>query len=86
MTTKLTLSIDKEVIEQAKEYAQKRNKSVSGMVEEFLKIVSSSEESIVNEFLFQSELTDSITGLFASEYKGEEYSSLLEDALVEKHL
>lgn len=86
MTSKLTLSINKEVIEQAKKYSRKKNKSISAMVEEFLKTVSSNNESIEKDFLPESKLTDSITGIFASEYKGEEYGSLLEEALMEKHL
>jgi Family of unknown function (DUF6364) len=36
MDTKLTLSIDKNVIEQAKEYARKRNTSLSKLIENYL--------------------------------------------------
>ncbi|MEM8894784.1 MAG: DUF6364 family protein [Bacteroidota bacterium] len=39
MDTKLTLKLDKEVIEKAKHYASSRNKSLSRMVESFLKSV-----------------------------------------------
>lgn len=38
MNAKLTLSLDKEVIEQAKEYAKAKGISISHMVENFLKI------------------------------------------------
>lgn len=38
MNAKLTLSLDKEIIEQAKEYAKAKGISVSQMVENFLKI------------------------------------------------
>lgn len=36
MTTKLTLSIEKEVIEQAKMYAKKQGRSLSNLVSQFL--------------------------------------------------
>lgn len=37
MNKKLTLSIDKSVIEEAKVYAKKQNRSLSGLVENFLR-------------------------------------------------
>lgn len=40
MTTKLTLTIDDKVIEAAKKYAQARGKSLSGVVESFLRSLS----------------------------------------------
>ena len=36
MTTKLTLSIDKDIIEQAKKYAQANNTSLSSLIENYL--------------------------------------------------
>ncbi len=41
MNAKLTLSLDKEVIEQAKAYAKEQGISVSKMVENFIKITTS---------------------------------------------
>jgi predicted CopG family antitoxin len=40
MNAKLTLTIDKEVIEQAKRYAKKENRSLSNLIENYLKLVS----------------------------------------------
>ena len=40
MITKLTLTIYKSVIEKAKKYAQGKNKSVSRIVEEYLRNIS----------------------------------------------
>ena len=37
MDTKLTLKLDKEVIEKAKKYASSQNRSLSGLIESFLK-------------------------------------------------
>ena len=44
MNAKLTLTIDKEVIEQAKRYAKKENRSLSNLIENFLKHVSRDEK------------------------------------------
>lgn len=40
MSTKLTLSIDESVIRDAKEYAQKTGRSVSQLVESYLKAIT----------------------------------------------
>ena len=44
MTTKLTLSIDDLVIAQAKKYAQKQGKSLSEIVENYLKSLTAKEK------------------------------------------
>lgn len=54
MKTKLTLSLDKNIINEAKKYAKFRHKSVSKMIENYLKnIIDIKEEDelspIVNE-------------------------------------
>jgi Family of unknown function (DUF6364) len=43
MTTKLTLSINEEVVESAKKYAKKKGTSLSGIVENYLKSISTSK-------------------------------------------
>ncbi len=45
MTTKLTLSLSKKVIEKAKEYAKKNNRSLSEIVESYLDKVTSDEQN-----------------------------------------
>ena len=40
MNTKLTLSIEKEIIEAAKEYAKSQGRSLSNVIEEYLKSVT----------------------------------------------
>jgi len=40
MQVKLTLSLEKEVIEQAKEFSRKQHKSLSKMVENYLRLVT----------------------------------------------
>ncbi|MCZ4242446.1 DUF6364 family protein [Pedobacter punctiformis] len=46
MSTKLTLTIDKTVIERAKAYAEKQGRSLSAVVENYLKAVTRKEETI----------------------------------------
>lgn len=46
MTTKLTLTIEEKVIKSAKKYAQKKGKSLSNLVENYLKSISSKETDL----------------------------------------
>ncbi len=43
MNTKLTLTIDKEIIEQAKKYATEKGRSLSDMVENYFKFLTESK-------------------------------------------
>ena len=43
MTTKLTLTIEDKVIDSAKKYAQKNGKSLSNLVENYLKSITTKE-------------------------------------------
>lgn len=45
MTTKLTLTIDDTVIDSAKKYARRKGKSLSGIVENYLKSISVQDET-----------------------------------------
>lgn len=45
MDTKLTLKLDEQVIQQAKIYAASQNKSLSGLVESYLKLLVAKGES-----------------------------------------
>ena len=44
MTTKLTLTMEDQVIDSAKEYARKKGESLSGIVENYLKSITTREE------------------------------------------
>jgi hypothetical protein len=59
MDTKLTLSLDKKVIEQAKKYARKKNISLSKLIEAYLHRTSSQEK----EGLDISPLVKSLSGV-----------------------
>jgi len=84
MLTKLTLTIDQETVEKAKKYAQKKHRSVSRIVEEYLKNLSDIDRIQASETDQEGFLTNSITGMFKEEYKGQEYKELLEISLMEK--
>jgi Family of unknown function (DUF6364) len=43
MTTKLTLTIEENVIKTAKKYAQKKGRSLSGLIENYLRTLSADE-------------------------------------------
>ena len=82
MLTKLTLTIEKDVIEKAKEYAHGKNKSVSRIVEEYLKNVSEQKSRDVALKDLKSPITDKLVGMFAD--TGEDYKAMLENAKAER--
>jgi hypothetical protein len=84
MLTKLTLTIEKDVIEKAKEYAQQKNKSVSRIVEEYLKNISQNRTTLAFDLQLKSPVTDSLVGMF--EDNGKDYKTMLEEARSEKFL
>lgn len=51
MNTKLTLTIEKEVIETAKEYAKEKGQSLSEMVENYFKLITVNRRQIKPEQL-----------------------------------
>jgi hypothetical protein len=44
MDTKLTLTIEKDIIDKAKDYARKKGRSLSDLIENYLKLIISSKE------------------------------------------
>lgn len=82
MLTKLTLTIEKGVVERAKEYAQGRNKSISRMVEDYLKNVSDQASRVVPLNEMKSPITDKLVGMFVD--SGEDYKTLLDEARTER--
>lgn len=84
MDTKLTLKFDKQVVEKAKEYASKNNKSLSRIIESYLQLLTSkektedAEEIVVSDFVKSLSIKTNIPADF--DYK-KEYG----DYLNEKH-
>lgn len=67
MMTKLTLSLDDAVIAKAKEYARKRRKSLSRVVEEFLRVSVSADASPMGTTPIVGELSGVISRQTADE-------------------
>ena len=85
MQAKLTLTIDKDIVVKAKSSAQKRHRSVSGLVEDYLKTVSEAETILNDSHASEAPLTNSITGMFKVEYDGKSYEDILQTALLDQY-
>ena len=83
MLAKLTLTIDRSVIEQAKEYAQKKHRSVSRIVEDYLKNIATDHATATSFSTMKSPITDSISGMFYD--NGKSYKDMLSEALRDKY-
>jgi len=81
MLTKLTLSIEKDVIEKAKIFAQGRRTSVSRLVQEYLSSVSATGKTGADGVEWTAPITDGLVGMFEDD--GQDYKTLLEEALEE---
>ncbi len=82
MNTKLTLTIEQSIIEKAKKYARKRERSLSDLIENYLKALTN--EEMINE----EELTPIVKFLKGSFKmpKNFDYKKELTDRLSEKYL
>jgi len=84
MSTKLTLTIDEKVIESAKAYAVSNERSLSNIVEEYLKSLTITKENKKEPRL--SKLVKELKGSVKDPDSNKSYKELLTDALIEKHL
>lgn len=82
MNTKLTLTIDQSVIERAKKYARKKERSLSDLIENYLKALTTEEISKQDEL---SPTVKSLKGSFKMP-KDFDYKKELSDRLTEKYL
>ena len=80
MTTKLTLSIDKEVIEQSKKFAASHNRSLSDIIESYLRTITIS----VGENIKVTGKVSSLRGSFKTP-DGFDYKKVLEEEIIKKH-
>lgn len=81
MNTKLTLTIEQSIIENAKKYARKKERSLSDLIENYLK-------ALVTEEISQDELMPTVRALKGSFKmpKNFDYKKELTDRLSEKYL
>ncbi|MDH5718747.1 MAG: DUF6364 family protein [Spirochaetia bacterium] len=83
MNTKLTLTLDKEIIQKTKSYAKKNNQSLSQLVESYFNnLVKTSESNEKNKI---SPITKSLSGIIKTKGKVN-YKKEVADYLVEKYL
>ena len=81
MYAKLTLNIEENTFRQAKIYAKSKNRSVSTLVEEYLRSISDSNSNAKSA----TPITQALTGVIKLG-ENTEYKELLADALLEKYL
>ena len=79
MNKKLTISIDNLTIERAKEYARSKGQSLSEIIENYLKLISSKADAPdtnleISKFRGSVKLPDNV-----------DYKELLSEALIEKY-
>jgi|AntRauTorcE11897_2_1112592.scaffolds.fasta_scaffold00054_36 hypothetical protein len=82
MKTKLTLRVEKRLIEKAKKHAKSRNTSVSQMVADYFKAIENQKKK--DDSLDYSPITASLIGVLkGSTRKEEDYKSYLEEKYLE---
>ncbi len=84
MKTKLTLTIDQDTVKGAKEYAEKKNRSLSDIIEDYLKILTKEESQAKTEKL--NPIVKSLKGSFKIPKKDMAYKAELRNRLEEKYL
>lgn len=83
MSKKLTLTIDEGVIEKAKQYAKQKNRSLSKIIENYLKTLTTSDQKITESK--SSPIVKSLRGSFSAP-EDFDYKKDLQEILSEKHL
>ncbi len=82
MNTKLTLTLEKEIIEQAKKYASDKGRSLSEMVENYFKYLTESKiEEVSKQF---TPRVNKLRGVMKVNSKFD-YKEVLDQARREKH-
>lgn len=85
MSSKLTLTIDKKVIDGAKKYARGHGRSLSNLIENYLQSLVEEPEAAGYESPY-SPLVRSLKGAIRIDAKGISYKEILEDELLKKYL
>lgn len=82
MNTKLTLTIEQSIIEKAKKYASSKGRSLSDIIENYLKIITKEEDAKEIEL---TPIVKSLKGTF-KEPRNFDYKTELSKRLAEKYL
>lgn len=84
MNTKLTLTLEQEIIKKAKEYAKDKNRSLSDIIENYLKMLTKEEQKEKGKPL--NPIVKSLKGSFKMPKKDMDYKKELRDRLEKKYL
>ena len=82
MNTKLTLTIEQEIIKRAKKYAKEKNRSLSDIIENYLKSLTAMESKETKKL---NPVVESLKGAFKMP-KDFDYKKALIDRLKDKYL
>ena len=82
MNTKLTLTIEQEIIKRAKDYAKEKNRSLSDIIENYLKVLTKEEQKQKDKRL--NPVVKSLKGSFKMP-KNMDYKKELRNRLEEKY-
>ncbi|MCL6219588.1 DUF6364 family protein [Zunongwangia pacifica] len=83
MNTKLTLSIEQEIVKRAKKYAKDKNRSLSDIIENYLKILTKEEQKEKANKL--NPIVKSLKGSFKMPKADMDYKEELRKRLEEKY-
>lgn len=83
MNTKLTLTIEQEIIKRAKEYAKNKNQSLSDIIENYLKILTKEEKVEKSNKL--NPIVKSLKGSFKLPKKDMDYKKELINRVEKKY-
>jgi len=83
MNTKLTLTIEQEIINRAKKYAKNQNRSLSDIIENYLKTLTKEEKEHAHNL---NPVVASLKGSFKMPKKDMDYKKELRKTLEKKYL
>lgn len=83
MNTKLTLTIEEDIIKKAKDYAKQKNRSLSDIIENYLKAITSDNKDDISEKL--TPIVKSLRGSFKMKFDMD-YKEELGKSLEKKYL
>lgn len=82
MNTKLTLTIEQNIIEKAKKYAHNKGKSLSSIIENYLKLITKEDNT---ENKSETPIVNSLKGSFKAP-KNFDYKKQISDEIAKKYL
>lgn len=84
MNTKLTLTIEQEIINKAKKFAKENNRSLSDIIENYLKVITA--EKKIKNTRNDNPIVKSLRGSFKLPKVDLDYKKELKENLAKKHL